>query len=105
MLSKLKVRLVKKIDKPVEVSGINIQNIPSGCPSIRMMFVAQTTYNDYEAKDNAFIVHEYEEVETNNGWKYPKDLIRGDALITDEGIKPITGVGYNQSERLYQICI
>lgn len=93
-------------DQPIEVSGINIQNIPSGCPSIRMMFTAQTTYDEYEAdEDNSFIIHEYEEVETNNGWKYPRDLARGDELITDEGNKPIIGRMFDPNAKMYRILV
>lgn len=55
-------------DQPVEVSGINIQNIPSGCPSIRTMFMAQTTAKLYETdENNSITVFEYEELETTDG--------------------------------------
>ena len=86
MLSKLKARLVKKVDKPIEISGINIQNIPSHCKEIRMLFKASCTAKLNEVSDdNTFTVPEYEEIETVSGWKFPRDLQLGDEILSDDG--------------------
>lgn len=91
-------------DQPIEVSGINIQNIPSGCPSIRMMFMAQTTAKLYETdENNSITIFEYEEVETINGWKYPKDLTREDLIITDEGNCAIKHLLFNSDTKQYRL--
>ena len=67
----------------IEVSGINIQNIPSGSPEIRNLFIGDIKYGEVMSEDNVFIVEEYSEIETTNGWKYCSDLIEGDLLIID----------------------
>ena len=92
-------------DVPVEVSGINIQNIPSGCPSIRMMFVAQTTAKLNETdENNSIIIHEYEELETNNGWKYPKDLTKTDLIVSeDSGLVAIKHLSFDPVSKLYKL--
>lgn len=67
----------------IEVSGINIQNIPSGSPEIRNLFIGDTKYGEVTSEDNVFIVEEYSEIETDNGWKYCSDLVEGNLLIID----------------------
>lgn len=91
-------------EQPIEVSGINIQNIPSGCPSIRTMFEAQTTVNTYETDEaDSVLLYEYEELETVTGWKYPKDLTKEDLVITDVGDKPIKHLSFNAKSRQYKL--
>lgn len=91
-------------EQPIEVSGINIQNIPSGCPSIRTMFTAQTTAKLYEADEtDSIVIHEYEEVETEAGWKYPKDLTKDDLVITDVGNRSIKHLSFNTKSRQYKL--
>ena len=57
-------------DEPVVVSGINIQNIPSHNKEIRMLFQGDTTYRTESSGTNVYEVFDYEEVETENGWKF-----------------------------------
>ena len=66
------------------VSGINIQNIPSGCPEIRLLFRGSTKYHKVEETDSYFIVPETDEVETSEGWKQVEDVKIGDVIIGDE---------------------
>ena len=61
-------------DEPVVVSGINIQNIPSHNKEIRMLFQGDTTYRTESSGTNVYDVFDYEEVETENGWKFAVDL-------------------------------
>lgn len=104
MLTSLKTRTVTTVDQPVEVSGINIQNIPSGCPAIRTMFVAQTTAKIYETDEmNSLVIFEYEELETASGWKYPKDLTKDDLILTDEGNKAIKHLLFNAVTHQYRL--
>lgn len=60
--------------EPVEVSGINIQNIPSHNKEIRMLFQGDTTYRTENSTNNIYEVFDYEEVETADGWKFVNDL-------------------------------
>ncbi|MBP5468252.1 MAG: hypothetical protein J6Z11_03310 [Candidatus Riflebacteria bacterium] len=84
--------------EPVVVNTINLQNIPSHSKDIRLLFIGDTTYENVEANSNRFCIFEYEEVETSDGWKYPKDLVIGDILITDEGPKAIKNILTNKPE-------
>lgn len=61
-------------DEPVVVSGINIQNIPSHNKEIRMLFQGDTTYRTESSGTNVYDVFDYEEVETEDGWKFAVDL-------------------------------
>lgn len=72
-------------DEAVEVSGINIQNIPSKNKEIRMLFRGDTKYRDSISDDNIFIVQEFEEVETVDGWKAVAELTPlQDKLVIDD---------------------
>lgn len=79
-------------DEPVVISGINIQNIPSHNPEIRLLFKAAENNRQVELTDNFYELDLISEVETINGWKYGKDLKIGDTLVTDEGIVQITNI-------------
>lgn len=68
-------------DEPIEVSGINIQNIPSHNPEIRMLFTAATKQHEVIVSDNYYAVPETDEVETIAGWKKVQDLVVGDIII------------------------
>ena len=61
----------------------NLQQIPSHNKEIRMMFRATTRYNNIESEDNTFIVPYTDEVETDNGWKYMKDVLLTDKINLD----------------------
>ena len=89
-------------DKPVVVSGINIQNIPSHNKEIRMLFKAQSIAKLIEAEDNEpFIVPEISEVETPNGFKYCKDISVGDDILVDGATCSVTGISYNAASKEY----
>jgi hypothetical protein len=82
-------------DEPVEISGINSQNIPSrGEGKItRLLFQAKIINDNLDvADDNTIVLNEISEVETVDGWKYGKDLSLSDELITSEGISKIVHI-------------
>lgn len=83
-------------DTPAEISGINSQNIPSrGDGKItRMLFTAKKEFDEIEISDDYYILKEISEVETSDGWKYGKDLVVGDKLITDEGLDIVKNIIY-----------
>lgn len=83
-------------DTPVEISGINSQNIPSrGDGKItRMLFTAKKEFGEVEINDNCYELQEISEIETTDGWKYGKDLKIGDKLITDEGFDTVMNIKY-----------
>jgi hypothetical protein len=92
----------------VEVSGINIQNIPSrGDGKItRMLFKAKTEFADVEcANDNTYILPFISEIETAGGWKYGKDIVIGDRLITSDGEDIVKSVIYQPEEKTYIIYV
>ena len=68
-------------DQPVIVSGINIQNIPSHNPEIRMLFTAQTKEHEVELIDDYYEIPVTDEVETTTGWKKVNELAIGDIII------------------------
>ena len=75
-------------NKAVNISGINIQNIPSHNPEIRMLFKANYEENTIEAEEGVkFKFPEYTEIETTQGFKYGRDLFNDLSLkvISDEG--------------------
>lgn len=83
-------------ENSVELASINSQNIPSkGNGKItRMLFQAKEELNKVEVSDNCYTIPEISEIETADGWKYGKDLIVGDKLITDEGTDIIRDIIY-----------
>jgi DNA polymerase I-like protein with 3'-5' exonuclease and polymerase domains len=87
-------------DEPVEISGFNSQNIPSrGDGKItRLLFEAKKEFADVEISDDYYVVKEVSEVETSDGWKYGKDLVIGDKLITDEGFDIIKNIVYTDKQ-------
>ena len=92
-------------DTPVEISGINSQNIPSrGDGKItRMLFTAKKEFNEIEVYTDRFIIPEISEIETTDGWKYGKDLNIGDIIITSEGNDIVKNIEYK--DRQYFIYI
>lgn len=90
-------------DQQVVVSGINIQNIPSRGDGgeCRLLFKARYDETEIEETDNYFEVPEISEVETTDGWKFPKGLAIGDALITNSGYCTIINI--IKSGRVYKI--
>lgn len=94
-------------DTPVEISGINSQNIPSrGDGKItRMLFTAKKEFNEIETISDMLDLPEISEVETTAGWKYGKDLVAGDTIITDEGLVSLKSIHYNSNAKLYQLVL
>ena len=85
MLMELKARKVEKEELPVEVSGINIQNIPSHNKNIRLLFKASTKNHTVEiSEDNYYEIPETDEVQTTDGWKWADDIQVGNILLGNE---------------------
>lgn len=87
-------------DTPVEISGINSQNIPSrGDGKItRMLFTAKKEFNEVEIEADRITIPEITEIETTDGWKYGKDLKIGDTLITSEGNDTVKNIEYKDRQ-------
>lgn len=64
----------------------NLQQIPSKNKEIRMIFEAKEDVREVEVNctDDVFNLKEYEEVETMNGWKFPKDIVSDDIIVGDD---------------------
>lgn len=91
-------------EEEVEVSGINIQNIPSHCPEIRLLFKGDTIAKLVEAGDNEpFIINEISEVETTTGWFLCENLKVGDLILVDGAPMPIKSINYLTDLRQYSI--
>ena len=87
-------------DTPVEISGINSQNIPSrGDGKItRMLFTAKKEFNEIDVEEDQITIPEISEIETAEGWKYGKDLKIGDVLITSEGTDIVKNIEYKDKQ-------
>lgn len=87
-------------DTPVEISGINSQNIPSrGDGKItRMLFTAKKEFNEIEVDVDRIVIPEISEIETTDGWKYGKDLKVGDTLVTSEGTDAVKNIVYQDKQ-------
>ena len=101
-----KWKYLDKDNKAVEISGINIQNIPSHNPEIRMLFKAKTSAKLVEAEDNEpFVIPEITEVEVPNGWAFCKDLSIGDTIIVDQQEVVIKSLIYNSAKKEYLLGV
>ena len=101
-----KWKYLDKDNKAVEISGINIQNIPSHNPEIRMLFKAKTSAKLIEAEDNEpFVIPEITEVEVPNGWAFCKDLSIGDTIIVDQQEAVIKSLIYNSAKKEYLLGV
>ena len=85
-------------EEAVEVSGINIQNIPSHNPEVRMLFTADTKECQVECHNDYYEVPETDEVETTDGWKFAGQLQIGDTLLTDVGLDIIKNIVYTNKK-------
>ena len=95
-------------DEPVEISGINSQNIPSrGDGKItRLLFEAKKEFEDVEVDIDSFTIHETAEIETVDGWKYGKDIVAlKDSVLTDEGPALIETVKYDVLKKEYEFIV
>lgn len=89
-----------------EVSGINIQNIPSrGDGKIcRLLFKAAVENHTVELNDNnCFVVPETDEVETPDGWKYVEELKIGDTIYGQESSDIIRNIV--KGDKVYYIQV
>lgn len=101
-----KIKYVEN-DEPIEVSGINIQNIPSRGEGglLRLLFVANTK-EEQISFDNVLEVPEITEIETINGYQYCRDLHIGDKLLINTNeVVGIKNIVYNSEKREYFIQI
>lgn len=95
-------------DTPVEISGINSQNIPSrGDGKItRMLFTAKKEFNEVEVDVDRITIPEITEIETTDGWKYGKDLqALVDQVQTDEGPALIEAIKYDVVNKEYELIV
>ena len=92
-------------ENPVEMASINSQNIPSrGDGKItRMLFKAREDFNTITTDDNCYRLPEISEIETVDGWKFGKDLVVGDKLISDEDTDIIINIVYINKEYLIYV--
>lgn len=77
-----------------EVSGINIQNIPSrGDGKIcRLLFKAAVKEHTVEETNSCFIVPETDEVFTGDNWKSVTQLVVGDTIEADDGLQTVANI-------------
>lgn len=62
--------------------------MPSKEKSMRLAYIADTKYEDISVEQNKFIVKDYTDVETENGWKNAKEIVVGDIILaTDDEIE------------------
>lgn len=95
-------------DTPVEISGINSQNIPSrGDGKItRMLFTAKKEFDEVEVDVDRITIPEITEIETTDGWKYGKDLqALVDHVQTDEGPALIEAIKYDVVNKEYELIV
>ena len=94
-------------ENPVEINSINAQNIPARGPGkiCRMVFTAKEEFNEISTTYDIADIPEISEVETTSGWKYGKDLVAGDTVITDEGLVQLKSVHYNATAKIYQLVL
>lgn len=79
-------------EEAVVVSGINIQNIPSHNPEVRMLFTADTKEHVVECIDNCYIVPETDEVETDKGWIRVDKLVPGDIILGENNQEVVSNI-------------
>ena len=92
-------------ENPVELASINSQNVPSRGPGkiTRMLFKAKEEHGEVTLDKNVYRLPEISEIETTDGWKYGKDLLVGNKLITNEGEDTITNIVYINKEYLIYV--
>lgn len=90
-------------EEAVEVSGINIQNIPSHNKEVRMLFRGSAKYHKVEEENNCFTIPETDEVETAEGWKLVTDLTIGDFILIDGEAAKIANISKEDKAYLVRI--
>lgn len=64
---------------------MNLQNIPSHDTLVRMMFkAADDTHLLPPEEDNIYLIPITDQVQLKDGWKYARDLVRGDLILTED---------------------
>lgn len=90
-------------DEAITVSGINVQNIPSHNPEVRMLFMAQTKEHEVELIDDYYEIPETDEVETTTGWKKVNELQVGDIIIGENTKDVIKNIA--KQDRTYLLYV
>ena len=73
-------------NQAVEISGINIQNIPSHNPEIRMLFKATVNEEALDVEDGVlFEIPEITEIATIDDYKFCKDLTPDTRIVFEDG--------------------
>lgn len=65
-------------------SDPNLQNIPSHNKDIRKMFIASNEISEVSELNNSFVVDQWSEVNTVDGWKFADKIVVGDKLVVEE---------------------
>lgn len=86
-----------------------VQQIPSHYGLMRMMFRASDEYEDIEIDNDAgactITVSSVQEVLTDSGWKFAKDVTIGDKVITDDSGEFVTVEGIDEDGNSYVIIV
>lgn len=92
-------------DEAVEISGFNSQNIPSrGDGKItRLLFEAKREEGEVTCENDYYSLQEISEIETADGWKFGKDLVIGDKLVTNEGFDIIKNIVYENKQYIIYV--
>ena len=100
-----KWKFLDEENKKVDLPGINIQNIPSHNPEIRMLFKARVDQETIEFQAGiGEIVEEEAELETVNGYVFVKELTNTDKLMSVDGeIININHITYNPDKKAAMI--
>ena len=102
-----KWKYLDKDNKAVTISGINIQNIPSHNPEIRMLFKAKVDTGTVSFESGVGTeIPEITEVETDDGFKFCKDISPDDKLLTVDGeVCHIDYIKHDESTKTYTLFI
>lgn len=87
-----KVKYMDDDYRNVEITGVNMQNIPAHCKELRATYCAddiKTTYRDLSS-DNSITLLADTEVSTPTGWVKASMLQEGDQVEVDSGAAKIT---------------
>lgn len=90
-------------DEAITVSGINVQNIPSHNPEVRMLFMAQTKEHEVELIDDYYEIPETDEVETTTGWKKVNEVVIGDIIVGENTKDVIKNIA--KQDRTYLLYV
>ena len=94
-------------NKAVNISGINIQNIPSHNPEIRMLFKARFDKGTIEAEDGVGLdIPEITEIETTQGFKFCQDISPDDRIVFEDGeVANITYLKHDEIKKIYTLFL